>query len=91
MIVNGAAAGSNGVAAAVSPAVNVIRGSTVARAGTGTYNVNAMSVTANSKTVIVIVSGGAAISSGKSGVGGSVQVNVFLKKGSGRDRRRNQQ
>ncbi len=80
VIVNGAAAGSNGVAAAVSPAVNVIRGSTVARAGTGTYNVNAMSVTANSKTVIVIVSGGAAISSGKSGVGGSVQVNVFLKK-----------
>ena len=79
VIVNGAAAGSNGVAAAVSPAVNVIRGSTVARAGTGTYNVNAMSVTANSKTVIVIVSGGAAISSGKSGVGGSVQVNVFLK------------
>lgn len=39
-----------------------------------------MDVTADSTTKIVILSGGAAVSTGKAGVGGSVQVDVFLKK-----------
>ena len=82
VVVNGAAAtGANsGVAVAVSPSVNVINGSTQAIAGTGTYTANSMDVTADSTTKIVILSGGAAVSAGKAGVGGSVQVDVFLKK-----------
>ena len=82
VVVNGAAAtGANsGVAVAVSPSVNVIKGSTQAIAGTGTYTANFMDVTADSTTKIVILSGGAAVSAGKAGVGGSVQVDVFLKK-----------
>lgn len=82
VVVNGAAAtGTNsGVAVAVSPSVNVIKGSTQAIAGTGTYKANTMDVTADSTTKIVILSGGAAVSTGKAGVGGSVQVDVFLKK-----------
>ncbi len=82
VVVNGAAAtGTNsGVAVAVSPSVNVIKGSTRAIAGTGSYTANSMDVTADSTTKIVILSGGAAVSTGKAGVGGSVQVDVFLKK-----------
>lgn len=81
VIVNGAAAtGTNGVAAAVSPAVNVIKSETIAKVGTGNYNLTgAMNVTAKDATKIVIVSGGAAGSTSKAGAGGSVQVDVFLK------------
>ena len=81
VIVNGAAAtGTNGVAAAVSPAVNVIKSETIAKVGTGTYTLTgAMNVTAKDITKIVIVSGGAAGSTSKAGAGGSVQVDVFLK------------
>ena len=80
IIVNGAAAGSNGSAVAVSPAVNVIRTSTLAGVGTGTYNLTgSMKVTADDVTKILVISGGAAVSGGKAGVGGSVQVDVILK------------
>ena len=81
VIVNGAAAtGTNGVAAAVSPAVNVIKSETIAKVGTGNYTLaGAMNVTAKDITKIVIVSGGAAGSTSKAGAGGSVQVDVFLK------------
>lgn len=81
VIVNGAAAtGNNGVAVAVSPAVNVIKSQTIAKVGTGTYTLTgAMNVNAKDLTKIVIVSGGAAGSSSKVGAGGSVQVDVFLK------------
>ena len=81
VIVNGAAAtGTNGVAVAVSPAVNVIKSETIAKVGTGTYTLTgAMNVTAKDITKIVIVSGGAAGSTSKAGAGGSVQVDVFLK------------
>lgn len=81
VIVNGAAAtGTNGVAAAVSPAVNVIKSETIAKVGTGNYNLTGvMNVTAKDATKIVIVSGGAAGSTSKAGAGGSVQVDVFLK------------
>lgn len=81
VIVNGAAAtGTNGVAVAVSPAVNVIKSETIAKVGTGNYNLTgAMNVTAKDTTKIVIVSGGAAGSTSKAGAGGSVQVDVFLK------------
>lgn len=81
LIVNGAAAtGTNGVAAAVSPAVNVIKSETIAKVGTGNYTLTgAMNVTAKDATKIVIVSGGAAGSTSKAGAGGSVQVDVFLK------------
>ena len=80
IIVNGAAAGSNGSAVAVSPAVNVIRTSTLVGVGTGTYNLTgSMKVTADDVTKILVISGGAAVSGGKAGVGGSVQVDVILK------------
>ena len=80
IIVNGAATGSNGSAVAVSPAVNVIRTSTLAGVGTGTYNLTgSMKVTADDVTKILVISGGAAVSGGKAGVGGSVQVDVILK------------
>lgn len=81
VIVNGAAAtGTNGVAAAVSPAVNVIKSETIAKVGTGNYTLTgAMNVTAKDATKIVIASGGAAGSTSKAGAGGSVQVDVFLK------------
>ena len=81
VIVNGAVAtGTNGVAVAVSPAVNVIKSETIAKVGTGNYNLTgAMNVTAKDTTKIVIVSGGAAGSTSKAGAGGSVQVDVFLK------------
>ena len=81
VIVNGAAAtGTNGVAVAVSPAVNVIKSETIAKVGTGNYTLTgAMNVTAKDATKIVIASGGAAGSTSKAGAGGSVQVDVFLK------------
>lgn len=81
VIVNGAAAtGTNGVAVAVSPAVNVIKSETIAKVGTGNYTLTgAMNVTAKDATKIVIASGGAAGSTSKVGAGGSVQVDVFLK------------
>ena len=61
-----AATGTNGVAAAVSPAVNVIKSETIAKVGTGTYTLTgAMNVTAKDVTKIVIVSGGAAGSTSK--------------------------
>ena len=94
IIVNGAlAAGSDAKAAvAVSPAVHVIKNSTKAYLGAPKANgeaivtkgsvINAknnVEVKATDKTFILVLSGGAAVSSQHSGVGGSVQVNVFLK------------
>ena len=94
IIVNGAlAAGSDAKAAiSVSPAVHVVKNKTNAYLGTpladpkaavaksSRFNAaNNIEVKALDNTFILVVSGGAAVSTQNSGVGGSVQVNVFLK------------
>ena len=94
IIVNGAmAAGADAKAAiSVSPSVHVIKNNTSAYLGTPLANpkavvtkgsrfnaANNIEVEAFDNTFILVVSGGAAVSTKHSGVGGSVQVNVFLK------------